>query len=65
MKAAPPQNACVCSLINMLSCGFVFGSSGLIAANAVCINKVHVQCVQVCALLVSDVDYIHKIVVGL
>lgn len=45
VKTLPPQSACVCSLLtNMLSCGFVFVSSGLIAASAVFIN-VRVQCV--------------------
>lgn len=39
VKTLPPQSACVCSLLtNMLSCGFVFVSSGLIAASAVFIN---------------------------
>lgn len=45
VNTLPPQSACVCSLLtNMLSCGFVFVSSGLIAASAVFIN-VHAQCV--------------------
>ena len=41
----------MCSLrTNMLSCGFVFVSSGLIAARTVYINifYVYVQCVSVC-----------------
>lgn len=44
VKTLPPQSACVRSLLtNMLSCGFVFVSPGLIAAGAVFMS-VRVQC---------------------
>lgn len=36
---ATAECMCVCSpLTNMLSCGFVFVSTGLIAASSVCLN---------------------------
>lgn len=50
VKTLQPQSACVCSLLtNMLSCGFVFVSAGLIAASAVCITTCACSvCVNVC-----------------
>lgn len=60
VKTLPPQSACVCSLLtNMLSCGFVFVSSGLIAASAVFIN-VRVQCVRVCVAMRKSAGHIGR-----
>lgn len=64
VKTLPPQSACVCSLLtNMLSCGFVFVSSGLIAASAVFIN-VHVGCVRVCVLQRKNVGCIGSVILS-
>lgn len=58
VKTLPPQSACVCSLLtNMLSCGFVFVSSGLIAASSVFINADDL-CVLVCVVLSKNVGCI-------
>lgn len=64
VKTLPPQSACVCSLLtNMPSCGFVFVSSGLIAASAVFINA-HVGCVRVCVVQRKNVGCIGSVILS-